>query len=157
MLTKEVIVIGYTLTVEDGPEDRKLPENTLLRATLLEIKKETVNYTDRQSGLPASFDKFTWWFQITSDDKYNGRRVKGRTPALMSDRGGQQLREWVQTMRNVDSLPVGEKFDTDSLLGLPVELLVKHVPDSRDPSKTWEEVEMLSPISGGYDVNNPPF
>jgi probable phosphoglycerate mutase len=66
-------------------------------------------------------------------------------------------RRSIQTAQPVaDAL--GLTIDVDDLLGLLVDLTVKHEPDRKDPAKKYERVDDLLPIGGDFDLNGePPF
>ncbi len=128
--------------VEDQP-DRTIPANTLCSAVLMEIKEDTVKYTDRKTGEPATFEKLNWWFEIV-DGEHAGRKVRGETDARVSNHPRNRVRAWAEVLLGRE-LPVGTAFDTDDLIGLPAQIRVDLRADRKDPDKMWEYVADLEP------------
>lgn len=148
--------MGHTFVVEHAP-DLTIPEDTILRARLVELAFDTVNYKDKKTGEDKSFDKLTWWFEIVTDNQYRGRKVKAETRPELTDLPGNKFRQWAEILLAKD-LAVGIGFNTDELVGLSCDITVRHEADRTDPSKKYERVDELLPAGpGGYDANNPPF
>ena len=150
--------MGYTLEVEDQP-DLTIPEDTIVRARLDEIKLHEFDWVDRKKNPPENKHSqiLQFWFEVT-DGEYKGRRIKGETDFRVSNHPRNKFRLWAEALLQRE-LPVGMKIDTDDLTGLSADVSVRHRPDKRDPSKKFEEVDEVIPINGGsgWGTTDPPF
>lgn len=147
--------MGYQLVVEDVP-DRTIPDETFLNARLSEISLREFSFNDRKTGEAKTGRVFEWWFEVSEEGKYKERKVKGQTDAIISNHPRNKLRAWAETLLGRD-LGVGQPLNTDELVGLPVKIYVKHEADRKDPSKTYERVDDLIPVTGGALPGEPPF
>jgi hypothetical protein len=142
---------------EDEP-DLTIPEDSIVRARLNEIKLRTFEWTDRKTNEQKSGEALEWWWEITSNalgSQYVGRKVKGQCNPKITNRDGNRFRMWSEALLQRE-IPVGMEIDTDDLVGLEAEIVVGHKPDKKDPGKVWEEVTDVAPLSdGSYD--EPPF
>jgi len=148
--------MGLTFTTEDAP-DLTLPEDSIHRAQLQEIKLKEINWTDRKTGEPKSSQLLEWWWEITSStsgDEYVGRKVKGETDAKLTNHPRNKFRMFAEALLGRD-IPVGMAVDTDDLTGLTAEIVIGHRQDRKDPAKVWEFVSDVAPVSGFDDA--PPF
>ncbi len=141
-------------------EDRTLPEDSIHRARLEEIKLRTFTWTDRRTGDEKEGKSLDWWWSITVpgsglDASYVGRRVKGECNAKMSSREGNKFREWAEVLLGRE-IPIGMSVDTDDLVGLEAEIVIGHRQDKKDTSKTWEFVSAISPVEQRFS-EDPPF
>lgn len=140
-------------------EDLTLPEDSIHRARLVEIKLREVPFFNKKSNKDDTFDVLEWWWEVTATDlgpKYVGRKVKGDSPARMTDRDGNKVREWAGVLLGRE-LPLGMAIDTDDLINLEAEIVIAHRPDRKDPSKTWEYVSDIAPADGSMNDLEPPF
>lgn len=143
-------------TVTDKP-DLTIPEDFPLRAQLKEINHREFNWTDKKTGEDRTGANLEWWFQVTAEGKYNGRKVKGRTDAELTNNERDKFGRWARTLLGRE-LPIGMGLDTDDLIGLSCDLTVRHEPNAKNPDRVWEVVDELLPITSGFDLNgNPPF
>lgn len=146
---------------EDEP-DLTLPEDSIHRARLEEIKLRTFSWTDHKAKPPVLKESTSleWWWTITGTrlgEEYLGRKVKGECNPKLSNRGDNRFRVWAEALLNRD-IPVGMKIDTDDLVGLEAEIVIGHRPDKKDPNKTWEFVSDVAPSMGGSsNTSEPPF
>lgn len=146
--------MGYDLTVEHV-EDLTIPEDTLLRAQLIEIKLREFEFT--RDGEKKTGRVFAWWFEVTQEGKWKGRKVSGETDARITDHPRNKLRQWAETLLGRE-LGEGVQLNTDDLLGLPAEISIRHEKDRKDPAKFYERVDELLPVTGGFAVDDkPPF
>jgi hypothetical protein len=141
--------------------DLTLPEDSIHTATLQEVKANQINWLDKTTGEPKTATLLDWWFEITSSphgDEYVGRRVKGSTDAAMSTHPRNKFRGWYEVMLG-KSIPAGMTIDTDDIVGLPVDIVIGHRQNKKDPSITYEEVTDLAPASSGGTSQSaePPF
>jgi hypothetical protein len=145
--------VGYQTTATEE-EDRTIPEDSIVPATLTEIKLRVVQYNDKQTGEAKSFEQLEWWFEVTSGD-YQGRKVKGTTDTKLTTHPKNKFRNWSSVMLNRE-IADGFPLDTDDLIGLPADVAIGYRPDRKDPSKVYEEVSEVLPASGGQ-ASEPPF
>lgn len=152
--------MGRQHTVQDKP-DLTIPEDFIVRAKLNEIKYETVSGTSQRTKEDYSFEKSTWWFEVTSDNQYNGRKVKGEVTSddgnFLSNHPNNKFRLWASALLG-RSLEAGDNLDDDDLVGLSCDITVVHQPDRKDPAKKWERLDQVIPLDGAFDFNDePPF
>lgn len=129
----------------DGFGEYKLiPADELLVATLRAVEKKTVNYNDKFTGEPKSFDKLEWTFEIT-EGEFAGRRLRGQTDAYISTHPSNRFRPWAEAMLGMELQP-GVKFTVGDLIGKRCEISVVHVPSRKDPEKLWEQIDEVLPV-----------
>jgi hypothetical protein len=150
--------MGRQYSVEEE-KDLTLPEDSIHRARLVEIKEREFTFTDRNNGQQKTGTNLEWWFEVTVpqaglDTDYIGRRVKGECRPKITNRPGNRFREWSEALLGRD-IPVGMVIDTDDLLGLEAEICIGHRQDRKDPAKVWEEVTGVIPVTGQSE--KPPF
>lgn len=151
--------MGLTFTVVDAP-DLTLPEDKIFRARLTEIKSHNFTWTDYKDkdnpGQPVQKEGSTlqWWWEVVSTDEYNGRKVKGECEPQISTHPRNRFRMWAEALLQREFGP-GVNIDIDDLVGLTADITVRHKPDRKDPSKKWEEVDEVIPVTS-YD-DTPPF
>lgn len=147
-------------TVEDEP-DLRLPEDSIHRARLDEVKDRFIEWTDSKSGEKKSTTILEWWWEITQPGgglgaEYKGRKVKGTCDARLSNRAGNRLREWSEALLGRE-LPVGFQLDVEDLQGLEAEIVIGHRVDKKDPTKIYEQVTDVIPLSTAGEYDQPPF
>lgn len=148
--------MGLQFNTEDQP-DLTLPEDTLFRATLIEIKPKEINWNDKKTGEAKSKTLLDWWFEVTSEGKYKGRKVRAECEARLTNHPDNRFHNWAETLLG-RQIPVGVGVDTDDLVGLPCEISIRHEADRKDASKKYERVDEILPVTGGFDLNDePPF
>lgn len=146
-----------TYTAEEE-KDLTLPEDSIHRARLLEVKERSFEFTDRNSGELRTGVTLEWWWEVTRpmaglDPEYTGRRVKGECKPKLTNRSGNRFREWSEALLDRD-IPVGASIDLDDLVGLEAEIVIGHRKDKKDPTKVWEEVTHVIPCGQSIE---PPF
>lgn len=151
--------MGLQFTVVDAP-DLTLPEDKIFRARLVEMKVHTFMWTDHKVSPPEQKEGevLQWWWEVQSQDEYNGRRVKGETDAKISNHPRNRFRLWGESLLGRE-LPMGMNLDTDDLVGLAADITIRHKPDKKDPAKKYEEVDEVMPATGGQQNdgwNSPP-
>lgn len=141
--------------VEDAP-DLTIPEDTIVRARLEEIKEHRFEWTDKKTGERKEGHMLQWWWEVTAENEYNGRKIKGECDAKISSHPRNRFRGWAETLLGRE-LPPGMPIDTDDLVGLSADISIRHDKDKKDPSKVYERVDEVIPITGAFDVGAPPF
>lgn len=151
--------MGLTFTTEDQP-DLTLPEDTIFRAQLEEIKPKEISWPDKQNpGQTKTATLLQWWWVIKGapDEKYIGRKIKGECDAKLTNHPGNRFHNWAETLLGRE-IPAGVGVDTDDLVGLSADISVRHEPDKKDPGKSYERLDEVLPITGGFDRDTePPF
>lgn len=142
--------------VEDQP-DRTIPEDTLLRATLVEVTDKKIEWTDKQTKEQMSAILLEWWFKVTDKNVegglYEGRKVKGETDAKITNHPNNRFRSWAEALLGRD-LPVGAGIDTDDdLVGLSCLISVRHrkYTTKQNESRIAEDIDEILPLAGGGD------
>lgn len=109
--------------LEDVPEFEPIPDGEILEAEVSNVEIRDSFYEDEKN--PGQKKKqVSFRFNITAAGEYAGRTVFGNTPMTFSNHSECKLRVWVQELLGEDVLPVGFKFDTEALIGLPCRLAV---------------------------------
>lgn len=130
----------------------EVPENEFIRAELMELETKTINYTDKKTGKPDSFDKLMWKFEFL-DPPYAGLPVRGETRAELSDHPNNQFRQWAEALIGREITP-GMVLSESDLIGLRALVMIRYEDDYKDPEKKWRRVADVLPIEGG---DGPPF
>ncbi len=98
-----------------------------------------------------------WWFEITNDNQYKGRKVSCECPAKLSNRPDNEFRNWAQALLDRE-IPVGMGIDTDDLVGLACEITIRHEKSTKNTSRVFERVDMILPATDrGPGYTEPPF
>jgi hypothetical protein len=145
-----------TFLCQEQP-DTTIPEDTIVNARVDSVKVEKVEYVDKDTKEEKSFEKVTWYFEITEagpDGQWQGRRIQGRTGAKLTNHPNNRFRNWAEALLKRD-ISVGFQLSTEDLTGLPCKITVRHEPDRRDPKTKWERVDEVLP--GDVFDNQPPF
>lgn len=144
-------------TVEDEP-DRTIPEDTILRAALVEVNEKTIEWKDKRTGEDKSADLLEWWWEITDDrvedGLYKGRRIKGECNAKITNHPGNRFRNWSEALLGRE-LGVGQGVDPqDDLVGLSADITVKHREFQRQNGEKGiaEELDEVLSITNSDDV-----
>ena len=145
--------MGTTFTSQDEP-DLTIPEDSIVRARLIEIKPREINWNDKVTGEAKSTTLLEWWWQVT-EGEYETRRVKGECPAKLSTHPSNKLSNWSGVLLERE-IPAGFELDLDDLIGLTADIHVGHRPDKKDVAKVWEFVADVLPSSGAFSTE-PPF
>lgn len=110
-------------TLEDSPEFETIPDGEILAAEVSNVEIRDSFYDDEKN--PGQKKKqVAFRFLITEPGDHQGRTVFGNTPTTFSNHSDCKLRIWVQELLGIDEVPVGFKFDTETLIGLPCRLAV---------------------------------
>jgi len=148
--------MGMQFTTEDQP-DLTLPEDTFFKAQLIEIKPKEIEWNDRKSGEHKQKTLLEWWWEVKSDDQYNGRKIKGECEARLTNHPNNRFHNWSEALLQRE-IPAGMGIDTDDLVGLMAEITVRWEPDKKDPSKKYERLDEVTPVTAGFAMSDePPF
>jgi hypothetical protein len=148
--------MGMQFTTEDQP-DLTLPEDTFFRAQLVEIKPKEIEWTDRKTNEHKTKTLLEWWWEVKSDDQYNGRKIKGECEARLTNHPNNRFHNWSEALLQRE-IPAGMGIDTDDLVGLMAEITVRWEPDKKDPSKKYERLDEVTPVTAGFAMSDePPF
>lgn len=114
--------MGDTFVLEEREEGSfsVIPADTILEAEIESVKKIVKPFTD-DNGDPVRRVEFA--FRII-DDNFHGRKVWGDTPTTFTTHPDCKLRAWVQEALAVSELPKSFTFNTDSLQGEKVRVVV---------------------------------
>ena len=148
--------MGLQFEVAPEPPDLTLPEGKIFRAKLMELKLHEFTWT--ADGVQKNGSILQWWWEITSTDEYNGRRVKGECDPVINrgTRPRDKFRPWAEALLDRD-LPLGMKVDADDLVGLSADITIRHQADKKDPARKYELVDDVMPPAGAAFVDQPPF
>lgn len=145
-------------------EDNTLPEETIFRATLQELKEHTFEWTDQKVNPPVKKTSTTlqWWFEVHDPEQYRGRKVKGECRPdfgnSKSTGAPTRFKQWAEALLDRE-IPTGMVIDVDDLVGLSADITVRHEPDRKDPAKKWERVDEVITATGASSAfdSTPPF
>lgn len=148
--------MGTRLTVGEA-EDVIIPEDTILRAVVKEVKPRTIEWRDKQTGEQKSRGMMSFLFEITTDGPYKGNFVRGEVNDKFTIDSTSQLRNWCMSLLQRE-LPPGMGIDTDDLLGMPADITVRH-REAKDKSRIFMEVDQVMSIDGAFEMSQqaPPF
>lgn len=148
-----------------------LPEDTIFVVALQTVDEIEVKFTHKhgsKAGQPGSFWKWVWTFKIT-EGEYQGQTIEGNTEPKITNltqkpNNLELPKPWVEQIIGRE-VPMGEKVDTDSLLGMPCRVTVRHLEPraKKDGNGFWFNVEVdqvLGPQrdgSGAIVYDEPPF
>ena len=139
--------------------DHNLPENTIFRARLVDLKLREFSWIDSSQN-KQSASKLEWVWEITSPDEYVGRRVKGECDPVLNNGTTRRdrFRPWAEAMLD-RTIPFGMKLDTDDLVGLSADITVWHRTDKRDAANKFVEIDDVMTPGGGLSnlSSEPPF
>lgn len=143
-------------TLEDEP-DRTLPEDALFRATLVDVKEKTIEWTDRQTKEKKTADLLEWWFEIKDqrdDGLYDGRKVKAECSARLTNHPNNRFRVIAEQLLG-RSLDLGVGIDpAEDLVGLQCDLSVRHREyEKNGETRIAEEVDEII----GLNSDDVPF
>lgn len=144
------------LITNEHEEDTRFRDDQIFRAKLIEVKYRTYPYTDRD-GVQQTGSSLDWWWEITSSmdsDAYVGRKVKGECPAKMTNREDNKFRQWAEALLNRE-IPIGAQIDTDDLVGLEADILIRMRQDRKERDKFWPTVDGIAPVDAG--MQDVPF
>jgi hypothetical protein len=150
-------------TTEDEP-DLTIPDETIARAQLEQIKLRQFEWNDRKTGEKKEGSTLEWWWKITATnagEEFIGRTVRGECNPKLSNRGDNRFRIWAEALLNRE-IPVGMTIDTDDLVGLSAEIVIGVQDDRKDPLKKWNRVTDVIPLldgtaGGAFQGSEPPF
>jgi hypothetical protein len=134
-------------TVKEA-KDLTIPVDTILRARLIEIKENEYIYDGQ------TIKNYQWWFEVTTDGPYRGRKVRGVTDREMTIDPRNKLHSWSEAVGR-QAVPLGKNFDIDELIGCQADITVGHRLDSKDPAKKYEYIDEVIPIDLTFDLRNP--
>jgi hypothetical protein len=109
--------------LQDTPDFETIPDGEILTAEVVNVEERDSFYEDERN--PGQKKKqISFRFAITEPGEHAGRVVFGNTPTTFTNHADCKLRIWVQELLGEDELPVGFKFNTDALIGLPCRLAI---------------------------------
>lgn len=93
------------------------------------------------------------------DDRYpevNGQLVWGRTPTTFTNHENCKLRMWVEEIFAFNELPLGFEFDTENLVGQPVQIVVvnRNGKDRQGNPKVFASVDTLLRVNTYEDSSD---
>ena len=113
-----------------------VPEGTIVHAVVKAIELKSWDWGDR----------LNWKFEIT-DGEYKGMLINDGTSPKLSIDPPSKLYKWATALLG-RTLDVGERLDTDDLIGLRCRIVVGHKPDKNNPDTIWLRADEVFPASG---------
>lgn len=136
-----------------------IPEDAVLRVQLEELKKETVNYVDKKTGQPDSFEKLTWWYRVLGPEDYKNRKIKAECRPELSNHPANRFRVLAEALLGF-SIQAGTRISTDDLVGLQCDATVLHREwtTKEGEKRISEEVSQVFPVDLSASASNDvPF
>jgi hypothetical protein len=139
-------------------DEYPVPAGVPCPATLQKVEVRTINFKKKdqygnRTNEDDSFDKWVWEFKISGGD-HEGIKVYGETQDKLTNREDNLVRQWAETLLNT-TIEVGQGLNTDSLLGLPCVITVRHDEprEKKDGGKFYPcpVDEVFPAASGGGD------
>jgi hypothetical protein len=137
------------LTVEKVDEYPVLPPDKI-------IQVEVVDVTEREvTSAKGDWMKFEFKFRILAvptdlESDYGvlvGSHIWGSVPARLTTHPDNKLRQWSESLLNMDDLPEGYALDTDDLIGKRGRALISNY-EKRD-GKSQHQVNSILPFAPG--------
>ena len=143
-----------TSTMEHEDE-YKLPKDTYLPATLIAVTEKSYPYT--RDGEEQVFTKWVWEFSIT-EGIYGGLRAWGETEPRLTNREGNKVRAWAETLLGT-TFELGQGLNTDDLLMLPCVVVVDHVKEAKKGSANefYFKTPVIDVLPAEVYKDDPPF
>lgn len=117
--------MGDTLILEEAPVYELLPADLVVMAEVVSAAvKDSLFWIDKDNHSLGKQKEVAFKFKVTEDGPYYDRFVYGRTSTTFNSNDNCRLRQWVEEIFAFGDLPVGFEFDTDSLAGQPVKIVV---------------------------------
>lgn len=136
-------------TVEDQP-DLTIPEDTIVRAKLLEIKDKTIEWVDKQTKEKRSATLAQFWWQVT-EGEYRDRKVRLECDARITNHPNNRFRQVAESLLGRE-LPAGIEIDDEDLVGLSADISIAHETyEKNGEQRVAEKVDEVMPISGMSD------
>lgn len=139
-----------------------VPAGVPFAATLQAVTVRTIEFFKKdqygnKTSQKDSFDKWIWEFKI-SDGDYAGVKLYGETEDKLTSRDDNVVRQWAETLLGGTSgqyvIEIGQGLDTDTLIGLPCTIMVRHDEprQKRDGTNFYPcPVDEVFPPSGASD------
>jgi len=117
--------MGHTLVLTEAPEFELIPAGTTLMCEVVEVKhQDSIFWVDKDDQSQGKQKEFSFKFNVTEDGPYLGRFIYGRTSTAFTTHSNCRLRQWVEEIFSFDDLPVDFTYDTDTMIGQPVKVVV---------------------------------
>lgn len=113
-----------------------IAEGEIVSAKVVEIEAKELEFGVR----------LNWRFLVT-DGEHAGLHINDGTSPKFSIDPPSKLYEWACALLG-RTFELGDKIDTDDLIGLPCRIEVGHKPDKKDPTKMWMRIDTLMPHRG---------
>lgn len=143
-------------TVEDAP-DLTIPEDTIVRARLQEVKEKTIEWKDKKTGEPKEATLLEWWWEViderVGEGMYQGRKIKGECDARLTNHERNKFRNWSEAILGRE-LGVGMGVDPEEdLVGLVAEISISHRKYMKNKEeRIAEEVDEVMSITASDEV-----
>lgn len=116
-------------TTMQHEDEYPVPAGTPFPATLQAVNERVIEFFKKdqygnKTDQKDSFTKWVWEFKITEGD-YAGIKVYGETQDRLTNREDNLVRQYAETLLNT-TIEVGQGLDTDTLIGLPCVVTVRH-------------------------------
>jgi hypothetical protein len=134
--------------VQEVEAREELPIDAPLNARLLSIETKTVNYVDKKTNEPKSFDKLVWKFGA---DDFDNRWVWGETSTTITTHPENEFRNFVEALLGVEVNP-DFSFTDDDLIGLRCQVILGHQPNKKDPANPYTKVMQVLPATESEEV-----
>lgn len=125
-------------------EGRDIPEDTVLRAVLLELKPKTKTNKDKTE----EYQRLDWKFRVEDpSSEFDGRVIYGDTARTFVRHENCKLYAWAQMLLGLE-FPPGFKFDDQSLIGQVARIVVgarKYTKQGETEESTYNFVTDVLP------------
>lgn len=125
-------------TQESSGEFELIPEGTIVPARLENVEAHSFDWNGEK------INKLKWHFTITEQGEWFGKTVQGSTSTAFTSHPNCKAYNWAVAIAG-KQYKDGEELDTDDLLGMPSQIIIKHRDDSQ--GRTWMDVRDVVPAA----------
>lgn len=126
------------LKTEESGEFDLIPEGTIVPARLENVEPNTFDWKGEK------VHKLRWHFLITEQGEWYGKTIQGSTSTAFTAHPNCKAYSWAVAISG-KQFKDGEELDTDDILGMPCQIIIKHREDSQ--GRTWMDVRDVAPAA----------
>lgn len=126
------------LKTQDTGDFDLIPEGTIVPARLENVEAHSFDYQGEK------IHKLKWFFTIIEEGEWFGKTVQGQTSTAFTSHPNCKAYNWAVAISG-KQYQDGDELDTDDILGMPCQVIIKHRPDNQ--GRTWMEVRDVAPAA----------
>ena len=134
------------LKSKESGEFDLIPEGTVVPARLESVEANSFQWNNEQ------VDKLRWHFVITEQGDWFGKTIQGSTSVSFTAHPNCRAYNWAVAISG-KTYKDGEELDTDDILAMPCNVIIKHRDDSQ--GRTWMDVRDVLPPQRSAQAQSP--